>query len=639
MRSPANLLSFALLGTPEVRFNSAPVVLPTRKALALLIYLAVERHSHAREQVMTLFWPDSDLERAQMSLRTTLLYIRKAVPHPALRFDRDTVMLDLSEEIEVDTERLKAAARAAARPQLRQSALMPSFQAALRDVRGEFLSGFGIDDAADFDHWLSIQREFFHQQVVAVFDALSHLQLELAQYHDGLSTTTRWIDLAPYDEVAYQRQMQFHLASGNRIAALQAYKSVSLMLRNEFGVAPTPQTQALERQAHAPQDGDRRRLDPEAECIALNRMAMSISQSSYDLDQALDLLRQALHLAMEIENPLHRAETHWNLAQTYFYRGSIESALQHAGTALVTAREVGRDGLVGRILNTIAYANLWSAVPLTTILPGVDEAIALFARLQQPALQVDCLTIKANAYLACGYPEDGLRCALEALHLSETLQNDWGMASASYNLGLAFLDSGETSRAGAICAEGVMHARTAGHPPLIFFNLLVLGHVQRDTDDTDAALRTHLEAQEMSDSLRSPYFQLLILTELCADFMRLNQIAQAAECALKAQALRARVPYSDYTRWHDTSALLAHAHDEAASHERLLVEEQLRHDPNNRRLRYGYERILAAWAHADGDLNATKAHLAQAVTYARDFGFSAELRDTERALQALEASE
>src|SRR5688500_20173502 len=73
------LLRLAFLGAPEVHHGGRAVTFPTRKALALLAYLAVEGGQHTREKIAALFWPDSEVERARGSLRYTLAALRGAL--------------------------------------------------------------------------------------------------------------------------------------------------------------------------------------------------------------------------------------------------------------------------------------------------------------------------------------------------------------------------------------------------------------------------------------------------------------------------------------------------------------------------------------------------------------------------------
>jgi len=57
-----------LLGSPEVYLGVSPLTFPTRKALALLIYLAVEANEQPREHLATLLWPEAKPERSLAGL-------------------------------------------------------------------------------------------------------------------------------------------------------------------------------------------------------------------------------------------------------------------------------------------------------------------------------------------------------------------------------------------------------------------------------------------------------------------------------------------------------------------------------------------------------------------------------------------
>ena len=48
------VLHLIALGPPEVRLGESLMVLPTRKTLALLFYLAIERKAHPREHLAAL---------------------------------------------------------------------------------------------------------------------------------------------------------------------------------------------------------------------------------------------------------------------------------------------------------------------------------------------------------------------------------------------------------------------------------------------------------------------------------------------------------------------------------------------------------------------------------------------------------
>lgn len=588
-------LTFSFLGPPEVRHNGRLVSLPTRKALALLAFVILEGGTQPRERLMAMLWPDSDQGRAQSSLRTTLAYIHKALPGAPLDISRNTVTLRPRPGMLLDVDELMVAARAVSRLPLHQSVEIPTLAAAAGVIRGDFLSGFSLPDSVIFDDWTTTQRELYHQQAERVFATLSKLQLESGQYHQGLETVVRWIAFAPLEEAAYHRQMQLYLGLGDRIAALQTFKTVSLMLSAEFGLSPGPEIKALADQAQRFADAVRHPLDAEGECIALNRMATAAAQS-YDNETALNLLRQALHLANHLPNPVHRAETQWNLAHTYFYMGRLEPAQRHADEAVALARHIGRDELLGRALNTVAYVRLWSGNSVAEVDNVLDEALAVFRRLRRPNLEVDCLTIRANVRLAHGYPDLGMAAAEEALRLSDAIESDWGYAASAYNLGLAYLAAGDSDRAADACLNGLVRARTAGHPPLVFFNTLVLGHVRRESGDWDTALALHNEALAISLPLASPALRLLILSELCADHCAAGLWAQAAHYGEEARSIRRRIPYSGFARGHEIGALLRGGDPVAATEELAALKEEAAAFPTNRLLTTFIAQAEADWA-------------------------------------------
>jgi DNA-binding SARP family transcriptional activator len=60
------------LGPPEARLGDRLLTFPTRKTLALLIYLAIEPGAQPREHLAALLWPESNPERSHANLRSTL---------------------------------------------------------------------------------------------------------------------------------------------------------------------------------------------------------------------------------------------------------------------------------------------------------------------------------------------------------------------------------------------------------------------------------------------------------------------------------------------------------------------------------------------------------------------------------------
>jgi DNA-binding SARP family transcriptional activator len=59
--------------------GGAPLRLRTKKALALLAYLAAEGGAHRRAELAALLWPESGEKRARTTLRSALADLRGAL--------------------------------------------------------------------------------------------------------------------------------------------------------------------------------------------------------------------------------------------------------------------------------------------------------------------------------------------------------------------------------------------------------------------------------------------------------------------------------------------------------------------------------------------------------------------------------
>jgi len=252
-------LNLALLGTPEVRHPEQLLRFPSRKALALLIYLAVEGGVHTREKLTTLFWPESDETRGKGALRRTLVYLRdtlqEEVPPSALSHliaERETLVFNVASEFQMDVHALQLAFKDVRSPSRSgglqgeaRSTLLAHFQDAVEQYRGDFLEGFSLDDAPDFDDWIRLQREVWHQRMSAVFDRLSQMLSDGGELPAALEAARRWVMHDRLNETAYRRLMQIHFTRGDRTGALQTYETCRMMLAKELRTKPAPETEAL----------------------------------------------------------------------------------------------------------------------------------------------------------------------------------------------------------------------------------------------------------------------------------------------------------------------------------------------------------------------------------------------------------
>src|SRR5688572_31708992 len=95
-------LALYLLGLPRIELDGAPVQLDRRKALALLLYLALSPQAQSRDVLATLFWPGYDQTYARANLRRTLSTINQALGKNWLEVERESVTFPQSDEVWID---------------------------------------------------------------------------------------------------------------------------------------------------------------------------------------------------------------------------------------------------------------------------------------------------------------------------------------------------------------------------------------------------------------------------------------------------------------------------------------------------------------------------------------------------------
>jgi DNA-binding SARP family transcriptional activator len=266
-----NELTVELLGPPRVVVGQAPLVVDTRKAIAVLA-LVVVCGDQSREALATMLWPDGDSAHARGALRRTLSVLNAALgPHQALRADRDVVVLDRGAGAHVDVHRFEELLASTGAHGHRRGAVcdacIPALSEAVALSRGEFLGGFLLRDAPDFDAWRMVQAERLRRELTRALDRLTRATAEAGDLEAAAAHLDRWLALDPLNEQAVCRTMLLHAWRGERSEAVRRYRECVALLARELGVAPLPQTTRLYqailggRVAAPPEPGDLQR-DP-----------------------------------------------------------------------------------------------------------------------------------------------------------------------------------------------------------------------------------------------------------------------------------------------------------------------------------------------------------------------------------------
>jgi DNA-binding SARP family transcriptional activator/tetratricopeptide (TPR) repeat protein len=285
-----------LLGPVHAEVGGRPLAVDTRKAIALVAYLAVTDRPAARETVAALLWPESDGPAARGALRRTLSVLGAAVGDGGLAVDRWSVALD--GRWDVDVRRFRDSLAVARGHGHDPDAACPACLAALEDAaaldRGEFMAGFALRDSAVFDEWQVGEAESHRRELAGLYERLVRARGAAADTAGAITAARRWLELDPLHEPAHRLLMLTLARAGEQAAAIDQYRACVRALDRELGVAPLDETTALYEAIRSAQVMPERRPEIAARPAARRTSAASAgSRSSPPLvgrDAPLDAL-------------------------------------------------------------------------------------------------------------------------------------------------------------------------------------------------------------------------------------------------------------------------------------------------------------------------------------------------------------
>lgn len=233
-----------LFGSPQLERDGSPIAVDTRKALALLAYLALSGQRHGREALAVLLWPDYADGRA--ALRRTLSSLARALDGAGLAAERDSIALAPGAVLWVDVTHFRALLADADRHGHAAVEACPTCVARLEEAAGlyhdDFLAGFSLRDSAEFDDWRFFQAEGLRRELATVLDRLVTAHVHAGAYEPAITHARRRLALDPLHEPAHRVLMQLYEWAGQRAAALRQYQRCTRLLQDELGVAPQPET-------------------------------------------------------------------------------------------------------------------------------------------------------------------------------------------------------------------------------------------------------------------------------------------------------------------------------------------------------------------------------------------------------------
>jgi DNA-binding SARP family transcriptional activator len=224
---------------------------PSRQSRILWTALVCERaRSVPREEMAEVLWTggpplqwDTALKALVSKLRRLLAsWVDRPEDAPSIESEYGCYRLDLPKESWVDAEAARNAldeAEGALRAGKLREAWAPANVATAIACRG-FLPG-------EHGGWIERKRREIDDIALRAMDASAEISLRTAQPEVAMRLAEEILSREPFHESGYQRLMLAHAARGNRAEAIRVFHRCREILKEDLGVSPSAETEALYR--------------------------------------------------------------------------------------------------------------------------------------------------------------------------------------------------------------------------------------------------------------------------------------------------------------------------------------------------------------------------------------------------------
>jgi DNA-binding SARP family transcriptional activator len=218
----------------ELRIDDRPVELPL-SCQRLIAFLALWERPVLRSFVSGNLWPDSDIEHASASLRSTLWRLPKGFGQRIVVATPCHVSLDPSMNVDyrlaLDWSRAALARSADALP-------TPWTLSEITTLSGEVLPDW-------YDEWVLHAREQFRQLRLHALESLCQQLAAVGRFGEALLAGLGAVAIEPLRESAQRAVITAHLLEQNTVEALRQYRSYERLLRNELSLEPSPMLRSM----------------------------------------------------------------------------------------------------------------------------------------------------------------------------------------------------------------------------------------------------------------------------------------------------------------------------------------------------------------------------------------------------------
>ena len=206
-----------------------------------LMFLLASSPPMTKDQIASALWPDLARQQLGNALHTALRELRRAIGDAGwVRYADGHYRFDRSRPHECDVTVFEDALVAARRARLAEAAL-PELQRAIAVYGGDFLDGMATGE------WALVRRDELRRAFESALLATGRLQVAAGRHQAAAASFRKAVAHEPLNESAHRELMTCWARLGETARAVRHYEELAGVLREQVGVAPAAETEALYR--------------------------------------------------------------------------------------------------------------------------------------------------------------------------------------------------------------------------------------------------------------------------------------------------------------------------------------------------------------------------------------------------------
>lgn len=230
-------LKISGFGSPEVFYDGKKVQWPIARSKDLFFYMLQHPKGQTKEEIGATFWPDHGPERLDAVFRSTLYRLRRVVYRDCIVFEDGLYRFNWESDYWYDVHLYEDKLNKS-RQEKNHDVYISLLEDALTLYKGDYLQGVYHD-------WAETERSRLRTRYRTTISNLANIFVKEHKYFHAIQLYQQLLNEDPFNEMVHVELMQCYYRLGDRAAAIKQYQNCVTMLREELGLTPSPETQAL----------------------------------------------------------------------------------------------------------------------------------------------------------------------------------------------------------------------------------------------------------------------------------------------------------------------------------------------------------------------------------------------------------